>query len=134
MAISAASFGHGMGGGLLRFWPGIPPIPADLPDAAKVDGANDWQVFRSITVPLLWEVLRILLVLWIIQALQAFTFIYVMTGPVSVGGPVGSTDVMVTYVFRIAFLDFNWAYGAALATSMLLMTFVLSVLVNRVTF
>ncbi len=57
-----------------------------------------------------------------------------MTGPVAVGGPLGSTDVMTTYVFRVAFTDFKWAYGAALATSMLLMIFVLSVLVNRVTF
>ena len=77
--------------------------------------------------------LRILLVLWVIQALQAFTFIYVMTGPVAVGGPLGSTDVMVTYVYRVAFNDFKWAYGSAMATVMLLMIFVLSVLVNRVT-
>ena len=134
IAIIVAAIWHGIGSWVLLISAGIDRIPSDLPDAAKVDGANDWQVFRSITVPLLWEVLRILLVLWIIQALQAFTFIYVMTGPVSVGGPVGSTDVMVTYVYRIAFIDFNWAYGAALATSMLLMIFVLSVMVNRVTF
>ena len=59
---------------------GMDRIPVDLPDAAKIDGATDFQVFRQITMPLLWEVLRILLVLWVIQALQAFTFIYVMTG------------------------------------------------------
>jgi ABC-type sugar transport system permease subunit len=133
-AVIIAAIWHGIGSWVLLISAGIDRIPADLPDAAKVDGANDWQVFRSITVPLLWEVLRILLVLWIIQALQAFTFIYVMTGPVAVGGPLGSTDVMVTYVYRVAFLDFKWGYAAGLATSMLLMIFVLSVLVNRVTF
>jgi len=72
-------------------------------------------------------------VLWVIQALQAFTFIYVMTGPIAIGGPLGSTDVMTSFVFRIAFIDFNWGYGAALATSMLVMIFLLSLLVNRVT-
>ena len=134
IAIIVASIWHGIGSWVLLISAGIDRIPVDLPDAARVDGANDWQVFRSITVPLLWEVLRILLVLWIIQAMQAFTFIYVMTGPVAVGGPLGSTDVMTTYVFRVAFTDFKWAYGAALATSMLGMILVLSVLVNRVTF
>lgn len=132
-AIIIAAIWHGIGTWVLLISAGIDRIPADLPDAAKVDGSTDWQVFRYITVPLLWEVLRILLVLWIIQALQAFTFIYVMTGPVSVGGPLGSTDVMVTYVYRVAFLDFKWAYGAALATSILVMIFILSVVVNRVT-
>ena len=125
-AIIVAAIWHGIGSWVLLISAGIDRIPADLPDAARVDGASDWQVFRSITIPLLWEVLRILLVLWIIQAMQAFTFIYVMTGPVSVGGPLGSTDVMVTYVYRIAFTDFKWAYGAALATAMLVMIFVLS--------
>lgn len=134
IAIIVASIWHGIGTWVLLISAGIDRIPADLPDAAKVDGSSDWQVFRHVTIPLLWEVLRILLVLWVIQAMQAFTFIYVMTGPVAVGGPLGSTDVMVTYVFRVAFTDFKWAYGAAMATSMLGMIFILSVLVNRVTF
>jgi ABC-type sugar transport system permease subunit len=133
-AVIVAAVWHGIGSWVLLISAGIDRIPADLPDAAKVDGANDWQVFRTITVPLLWEVLRILIVLWVIQALQAFTFIFVMTGPVAVGGPLGSTDVMATYVYRVAFVDFKWAYGAAMATVMLVMIFLLSLLVNRVTF
>lgn len=133
-AIIIASVWHGIGSWVLLISAGIDRIPADLPDAARIDGASDWQVFRDVTLPLLWEVLRILLVLWVIQALQAFTFIFVMTGPVSVGGPLGSTDVMATYVYRVAFIDFKWAYGAAMATLMLVMIFLLSLLVNRVTF
>ncbi|CAN5739253.1 sugar ABC transporter permease [soil metagenome] len=133
IAIIVASIWHGIGTWILLISAGMDRIPPDLPDAAKLDGASDWQVFRNITIPLLWEVLRILIVLWIIQALQAFTFIFVMTGPVAVGGPLGSTDVMVTYVYRVAFNDFKWAYGSAMATVMLVMIFVLSLLVNRVT-
>lgn len=132
-AIIIASVWHGIGSWVLLISAGIDRIPVDLPDAARLDGANEWQVFRGITLPLLWEVLRILLVLWVIQALQAFTFIFVMTGPISVGGPLGSTDVMATYVYRVAFIDFKWAYGAAMATTMLVMILLLSLLVNRVT-
>jgi ABC-type sugar transport system permease subunit len=131
-AVIIASIWHGIGTWVLLLSAGLERIPSDLPEAAKVDGANDWQVFRHITIPLMWEVLRILLVLWVMQALQAFTFIFVMTGPVSVGGPMGSTEVMATYVFKNAFTDLRWAYAMALATVMLIMIFVLSSLSNRV--
>lgn len=133
-AIIIASVWHGLGTWVLLISAGIDQIPADLPDAARTDGSSDWQVFRFITLPLLWEVLRILIVLWIIQALQAFTFIFVMTGPYGVGGPLGSTEVMGTYVYKMSFTDFKWGYGAALATTMLVGIFILSILVNRVTF
>src|SRR4051794_1101762 len=133
-AIIIASTWHGLGTWVLLISAGIDQIPTDLPDAAKTDGSSDWQVFRFITLPLLWEVLRILIVLWIIQALQAFTFIFVMTGPYGVGGPLSSTEVMGTYVYKMSFTDFKWGYASALATSMLLGIFILSVLVNRLTF
>jgi ABC-type sugar transport system permease subunit len=133
-AIIIASVWHGLGTWVLLISAGIDQIPTDLPDAAKTDGSTDWQVFRYITLPLLWEVLRILLVLWIINALQAFTFIFVMTGPYGVGGPLSSTEVMGTYVYKMSFTDFKWGYASALATSMLVGIFILSLLVNRLTF
>jgi ABC-type sugar transport system permease subunit len=133
-AIIIASVWHGLGTWVLLIGAGIDQIPADLPDAAKIDGSGDWQVFRFITLPLLWEVLRILIVLWIIQALQAFTFIFVMTGPYGVGGPLSSTEVMGTYVYKMAFTDFKWGYASALATSMLVGILLLSLMVNRLTF
>ena len=132
-AVIIASIWHGIGTWVLLIYAGLERIPPDLPAAARIDGANDWHVFRFITLPLLWEVLRILLVLWVLQALQAFAFIYVMTGPVSVGGPMNSTEVMATYVFKNAFVSFKWAYSMALATVMLLMIFVLSGFTQRVT-
>jgi ABC-type sugar transport system permease subunit len=131
-AIIIASIWHGIGTWVLLLSAGLERIPHDLPDAARVDGAGDWDVFLHVTLPLMWEVLRILLVLWIAQALQAFTFIYVMTGPVGVGGPINSTEVMGTYVFKTAFGSFNWAYGSALATAMLVMIFSVSLIANRV--
>jgi ABC-type sugar transport system permease subunit len=130
-AVIIASIWHGIGTWVLLLSAGLERIPPDLPEAAEVDGASDWQVFRFITVPLMWEVLRILLVLWVMQALQAFTFVYVMTGPTGVGGPMRSTELMATYVFKNAFTDFKWAYATALATTMMAMIFVLSTFTNR---
>ena len=131
-AIIIASIWHGIGTWVLLLSAGLERIPPDLTDAAKVDGSNDWHVFRHITIPLMWDVLRILLVLWVMQALQAFSFIYVMTGPYGVGSPLGSTEVMATYVFDNAFVTFKWAYAMALATAMLVMIFVLSLFTNVV--
>lgn len=130
-AIIVASIWHGIGTWVLLISAGLDRIPRDFIDAARVDGAGEWHVFIYITIPLIWEVLRILLVLWIIQALQAFTFIYVMTGPVGIGGPLNSTEVMGTYVFKTAFTSFNWGYGAALATSMLILIFLVSTVGNK---
>jgi ABC-type sugar transport system permease subunit len=132
-AIIIASIWHGIGTWVLLLSAGLERIPPDLPEAAKVDGASDWQVFRHITIPLMWEVLRVLLVLWVMQGLQAFTFVFIMTAGESggAGGPMGSTEVMATYVYKKAFNDFRWAYGMALASTMLVIIFTLSVFTNR---
>jgi ABC-type sugar transport system permease subunit len=131
-AIIIANLWHSLGTWLLLLLAGFDRVPPELADAARVDGANDRQVFFRITLPLLWELTRILLVLWIMDALQAFSFVFVMTAAESgVGGPMASTDVMATYVYTTTFRGFNWAYGMALATAMLGLIFVVSMLANR---
>jgi ABC-type sugar transport system permease subunit len=131
VAIIIASIWHGIGTWVLLLSAGFERIPPELPESARIDGAGDWQVFRFITVPLMWEVIRTLLVLWVMQALQSFAFVFVMTGPLFVGGPMGSTDLMATYVYKNAFGSFNWAYGMALASVIMLLIFVLSMFTNR---
>jgi ABC-type sugar transport system permease subunit len=133
-AIIVASIWHGIGTWVLLLSAGFERIPPELPESAWIDGANDWQIFWRITVPLMWEVIRVLLVLWVMQALQAFSFVFVMTGPVSVGGPLNSTELMATFVYKMSFGSFNWAYGMALATTMMLMIFLLSQITNRALF
>lgn len=130
-AIIIASIWHGIGTWVLLLSAGFERIPPEIPESAKIDGASDWQVFWLITVPLMWEVIRILLVLWVMQALQAFSFVFVMTGPVAVGGPLNSTQLMGTFVYLMTFGSFKWAYGMALATTMMVVIFVLSTVTNR---
>ena len=130
-AIIIASIWHGIGTWVLLLNAGFERIPPELPESARIDGASDWQIFWRITVPLMWEVIRVLLVLWVLQALQAFSFVFVMTGPVSIGGPMGSTDLMATLVYEMSFGSFRWAYGMALATTMMVMIFILSQVTSR---
>ena len=86
-------------------------IPADLLEAAEIDGASRWATFRGIVVPLLGPATLFLVVWSTINALQLFDEIYVTTR----GGPLGATTVIVYYLYEQAFQFFNGGYSAAIA-------------------
>jgi multiple sugar transport system permease protein len=86
-------------------------IPEELMEAAEIDGASRWSRFRSVVVPLLGPATLFLVVWSTINALQLFDEIYVTTR----GGPLGSTTVIVYYLYQQAFQFFNGGYGAAIA-------------------
>ncbi len=127
-AIIIASVWWQMGMWVLLLLAGLERIPADLQDAAKVDGANELQVFWHVTLPLLWDVVRTLMVVWIILALQVFGIVLVMA---PWGGVSGATQVAATYIYYTAFNDFKWAYASAVATVVLLIIFGLSMVSMR---
>jgi multiple sugar transport system permease protein len=86
-------------------------IPQDLLEASEMDGASRWATFRSIVLPLLGPATLFIVVWSTINALQLFDEIYVTTR----GGPLGSTTVIVYYLYQQAFQFFNAGYGAAIA-------------------
>jgi multiple sugar transport system permease protein len=86
-------------------------IPQDLLEASEMDGASRWSTFRSIVLPLLGPATLFIVVWSTINALQLFDEIYVTTR----GGPLGSTTVIVYYLYQQAFQFFNGGYGAAIA-------------------
>ena len=86
-------------------------IPQDLLEASEMDGASRWATFRSIVLPLLGPATLFIVVWSTINALQLFDEIYVSTR----GGPLGSTTVIVYYLYQQAFQFFNGGYGAAIA-------------------
>lgn len=118
---------HGIATWIILLMAGMDRIPKELIEAAQVDGASEGQAYFRITLPLLWPVLSTLLVLWFIQAMQAFAFIYVMTQ----GGPYGATEVMGTYMYRVAFEGRMFSSGAAMAVVMTLIILVVSILGQR---
>jgi multiple sugar transport system permease protein len=101
---------------------GIQDIPQDYIEAARIDGAGGWQVFRRIILPLLRPTSLFVIIILIINSLQAFDQIYVLTR----GGPVYATDTLLMYVYEEAFRFWNFGYSAA-------MSFVLFVLILAVT-
>lgn len=86
-------------------------VPASLVESARLDGAGRWQVQRHVVLPTLRPI-TVFLVLWqAINALQVFDLVYVTTK----GGPLGSTTVIVYFVWEQAFKTFTAGYGAAAA-------------------
>ncbi|MEX0152742.1 carbohydrate ABC transporter permease [Microbacterium sp. LMI1-1-1.1] len=104
-----------MGFYLLILLAGLQSIDPSLYEAARMDGANWWQQFRSITVPMLQPSLVVVVVLATIHGFQSFDFIYTLTG----GGPVGATTLMVQYIYENGFQS-PIRYGIATAGGVLL--------------
>lgn len=97
---------------------GLQTIPEPLYEAASVDGANAWQKFRSITVPLMWPVLLPVTIFLFIWAMKAFDTIFVLTR----GGPAQSTTTLNYLVYREAFDEFSFGDAAATAYVLTLLT------------
>jgi multiple sugar transport system permease protein len=102
------------GGTMLLYLAALQGLPAQLYDAAEIDGASIWQRLRHITLPQLRPIMLILLVLQIIGTMQVFTEPFVMTD----GGPVNATVTVLLLLYRYAFLFQN--FGAAGALGLML--------------
>lgn len=90
---------------------GLQQIPDELEEAAAIDGANWWQTFRYVTVPLLGPTVRVSAFLGIIGSLQLFDLVWVMTG----GGPVDASNTMATYLIDWAFRRSQFGYASAVS-------------------
>jgi len=102
---------HHVGFDIVVYLAGLTSIPPELYEVARIDGANEWQVFRYITLPLLSPTIFFLIIISIIGTFQAFNHIYIMTG----GGPMGATRTLTMLIFQ-NFYDFTRVgYASALA-------------------
>jgi len=106
---------------------GIEDIPAAYTEAAQIDGANRWQTFRHIIMPLLKPTSFFVLVILTINSLQAFDQIYVMTR----GGPAYSTYTTLIYMYDKAFRQWNFGYAAAMSVALFAIIFVLTLIQVR---
>ena len=103
-------------------------VPQELIEAAEIDGAGKWSSFRNVVLPFLRPATLFLVVWSTISALQLFDEIYVTTR----GGPLGSTTVVVFYLYQQAFQFFNAGYGAAIAYVLFLAILVITVIQLKV--
>jgi arabinogalactan oligomer/maltooligosaccharide transport system permease protein len=104
-------------------------IPADLYEAARVDGASRWQQFRSITLPSLKPALVPAIILSVIWTFNQFNVIYL----VSAGEPGGSTEILITQSYKLAFEQYRYGYAAAYSTIIFLILLAYGTWQNKVT-
>lgn len=105
------------------FLAGLQGIPADLYEAASIDGANRWQRFRSITLPSVAPTTFFVVATSTILALQLFTEPYVLTSP-NPGGPNNATLTPVMYLYNSGFRNFEFGYASAVAWVLFALIFV----------
>ena len=104
-------------------------IPADLYEAARVDGASRWQQFRAITLPSLRPALVPAIILSVVWTFNMFNIIYLVTA----GEPGGSTEILITQAYKYAFQRYQYGYAAAYATIIFGILLVYGSIQNRVT-
>jgi raffinose/stachyose/melibiose transport system permease protein len=110
---------------MLLFAAGLAAIGDDLREAAKIDGANAWQVFWRIELPLLTPVIGIVTVLTFIGNFNAFGIVWALGGVF--GSPIGSTDVLGLVFYRTAFRGGVDAFGLASALAVLMFVFIFGI-------
>lgn len=106
---------------------GLQAIPQEPYEAARVDGATDWQTFCHVTLPLLKPAILIALLLRTMDLLRVFDQIFILTE----GGPGFATETVSLYIYRAAFRFGDFGYAAAMSFVLLLLTNVISVLYIR---
>ena len=112
---------------MILYTAGLQNIPAELEEAAQIDGCNRLQSLRYITIPLLGSTIRLTIYLSVLGSLQFFDLIWVMT----TGGPVNASQTMATYLYKFGFLSFQLGYGSAIAVIIFVICFGFSIIYQR---
>lgn len=88
---------------------GLASLPTSCYEAAAIDGASGWKLLRHLTIPLLRPITSVVLITGVIDSVQVFDHIFVMTN----GGPIGSTNVLALYLYNQGFRVFHLGYASA---------------------
>ena len=116
-----------VGGGMIVYLAGLQSIPEHLYEAAEIDGANSWQKFWNVTVPMMTPTIFFNLVMGLINSFQVFETAYIATG----GGPLNATLFYLLHLYNEGFQDFEMGYASALAWFLFIIILLLTLLLFR---
>jgi raffinose/stachyose/melibiose transport system permease protein len=117
-SVFVAYLWQSVGFSMVLFLAGLQNVSQTLVEAARIDGAGRWNIFRYVTLPALRTTITIVLVLSVISSLKAFDIVYGLTG----GGPAQSTQMLALWAFTQAMQIFDFGRGAAISVVLLLIT------------
>lgn len=130
--IAVVAIWQRLGFDMVLFLAGLQTIPLELYDAARIDGANRWQRFLHVTLPLLSPTTFLVIVLAVISGFQTFDQVYVMTLRIVPGGVGGSATTLSYYLYRRAFTFSEYGYASAIALVLFLVILVVTLFQLRI--
>jgi raffinose/stachyose/melibiose transport system permease protein len=113
---------------MILYIAGLQGIPTEVEEAARIDGANDLQTLWYVTIPMLSRTIFTTVYLSVLGSIQQFDLVWLMTE----GGPVNSSEVLTTYMYRHGFVSFRLGYGSSVALVLFLICLVFSLLYQGV--
>ncbi len=113
---------------MILYMAGLQSIPKDLEEAGRIDGCNEVQVLRFITIPLLGSTIRLTVFLSVLGSFQQFVIIWILTQ----GGPVNATSTIATYLYKYGIQRFALGYGSAVAVVLFCITLFFSIGYQRI--
>lgn len=113
---------------MLIFLAGLKGIPSYLYEAARIDGANRWQQFRHITLPMLTPVTFFVLIISIFEGFRTFEVTFVMTG----GGPLHQSATLSYFIYENAFQFFRFGYSSAVAYVLMVLVVIVTIFNFRI--
>ncbi len=125
--IIIVSIWKSMGYYMILYLSGLQAIPGELYEAAKVDGANAFQRFKSITLPMLTPTTFFVSIMLTIACFKVFDLVSVMTN----GGPGRATNVLVYHIYNTAFINYEFGYASAISMILFLIVLVITVIQFR---
>lgn len=115
---------------MVMYMASMAAVPLDIYESSSIDGAGRVRQFFQITIPLIWTNIRTTLTFFIISNINiSFLLVKAMTG----GGPDGSTEVFLSYMYSQAYTNSSYGYGMAIGVVVFIFSFALSAIVNAVT-
>lgn len=115
---------------MVYFLSGMQTIPTTVYEAADIDGANNWQKFHYVTIPLLRPTTYLVVTYAIIQAFQIFDQISAVTNG-NLGSPAGATNTLLTYFYQNSFRYYKMGYGSAIATVLFVLILLVTLIQKR---
>jgi len=124
VAVSIVGIWKRLGFAIIVFAAGLTSLPTACYEAAEVDGINAWQRLRYLTIPLMKPVTALVIITGIIDSVQVFDHIFLMTS----GGPMGSTNVLSLYLYNQGFRLFHLGYASAVGWTLFLLVLIATML------
>ena len=128
LAVAITYVWYVLGFYVLLFRAGIQNIPAEIQEAARVDGASEGERFRYVTLPLLSDIVRLAVIHLIINSMNVFALVWIMAPPNSTAG---NTEVALTYLYQKGFVEQQFGYSSAIGAVNFVLVMTVTYLLQR---